>query len=98
MAAETLRWGPPELLTLFVAAFAGDRRMCAFESEVGGGVGECLAVELHDVRTAALMFAMTDLAFRCHNVGPFPVQTALGRDVACNLLVALEAKPALAFL
>src|SRR5271166_441227 len=82
-------------LARLVAGVAGERKMRAFEFEIGQAMIELCAVELHDIRIAALVFRVAGAAFADARVRHAAVIALVFVDVGRGLFVAIEAERSL---
>ena len=67
---------------------AGDRDVSTVEREIRETVIKCLAIELNDVRAAALVISVTRSAFLSHRVCLAPVKAPALQPIRSNLFVA----------
>ena len=75
-----------------VTFVASDRRVSTVEREIRETVIKCLAIELDDVRAAALVISVTIAAFLFCRVGLAPVEAPPRQSIGSNLLVARKAQ------
>lgn len=98
MTGLASRWRITPRLARLVARLADDIAMGATKGKIGLTVIEGRHVEMNDIGFAARMLAMTAIAFALGNRRDAPVETLADIDVATDLLVTVEAEPALALL
>ena len=81
-----------EFRRCIVTLVAGDRDVSTVEREIRETVIKCLAIELNDVRAAALVISVTIAAFLFRRVRLAPVEAPPRQSIGSNLLVARKAQ------
>ena len=74
---------------------AGNRDVSTVEREIRETMIKCLAIELNDVRAAALVISVTRSAFLSHRVRLAPVKAPALQPICSNLFVARKTQVAL---
>lgn len=88
-------WRTAEFSRRIVTLVAGDRDVSTVEREIRETVIKCLAIELNDVRAAALVIRVTRSAFLFRRVCLAPVKTPARQPIRSNLFVARKTQVAL---
>ena len=84
-----------EFSRCIVTLVAGDRDVSTVEREIRETVIKCLAIELNDVRAAALVISVTRSAFLFRSVRLAPVKAPARQPIRSNLFVARKTQVAL---